>query len=149
MAGKPTLAYESPLTNRGVAVEHDALSTRITIPQKTTFDVLRFFGIGTLYLVAYLRNVLKKSRPPRVAVRVTAGEVDFSLHGPEDDTATRIKLRRTPGLELRPNRYQPGLYIDAPGVVRRTILVDLPDGVMKWLCRELNAALERHPPVVQ
>ena len=140
-----TLAYETASARRGVTVEDDGQRATITIAQRAVFDVSKFLGMGSFYLLVYLRARFKRVRPPRAEFEVTARSVIITMHEPEDDTVSKITLRRTPDLELRPNRYESGLYIEAPGQSRTTILADLSEPLICWLAAELAAAFERHP----
>ncbi len=136
--------YHTAEADRPVRVERLGDSTRIAVPHQSRFDWRLYIMWGGFYLATWARWKLG-GRPPRVEVVVDERRVRFTLRSFIDDTPKRLSVRRRPSLVLRANAFEPGLYIDAPGQRRETILEELPDSLIDRLVAELDAALERHP----
>lgn len=133
----------SPLNVGCVLVAVAALMLAAAILLAVTIGQ-RFTALGSIYLFSFVRNVLKRSRPARASFDIESDKVEITLHDPDSDTASTIDLHRRSAVEIRANRFEPGLYIDAPGQLCETILEDLPEPLIDWLGMELKAALNRH-----
>ena len=148
MAGKPFFNYQSSDADRAVEVARSADQTRVVIPQSLKFDWQLSLAWGDVYLLKWLWWRWKGSRPARTEVVVDGQKVRFTLHSVIADVPQHFTLKRRPSLSFRANKYEPGLFIDAPGDRCETVLEDLPPPLVNRLVDELSAALDRHPNVI-
>jgi hypothetical protein len=142
-----TLAYGTIDTQNGVLCEDrpDGGIT-VTIPTTTWAYVRRrtppshpgviLFTIGW-YVVERLRN---RPLPPRAVLELTAEHFTLTEHGA--DTVTRTWPLHEVG-EVRPNRYDRGLYVRIPGKDNFDMLADLDRRLVEHVGNRLSAALER------
>lgn len=150
-AGLTTLAYGTIDTQFGVLCEDRADGgITVTIPSTTwgyvsrrtppSHPIVILFTIGW-YFVEKLRN---RPLPPRAVLELTAEH--FSITEPDTESTAKIQTRTWPLRdvgEVRPNRYDKGLYIRIPGKDNFDCLGDLDRRLVQHVGNRLSAALER------
>jgi hypothetical protein len=146
------LQYEPHTRARPVLVEHEGSVTRIIVPMRgpyipiprwiSNMDVISLAAVPIWSIVILIvRSILRLPRPPRALFEISEDRFKITLHDTTSAEPTKYDWPRTPVLEARANRYDRGLWINAPGYVKDTILADLPRDSIKRLEAALGFAL--------
>jgi hypothetical protein len=145
------LSYEPSAAGRPVVVERSDDTTRITVHMQGLYVpmpewvgqldqlalvVAPLWWVGTLLV----RTILRLPAPPRAVFEIGSDRVKLTLRDHAGGVQSFDFPRRNV-VEARPNRFEPGLWLNVTGHVKETFLADLPPETMERLAAELQAAL--------
>ena len=147
----PTLQYETPGTAGLRVEEHADGGVTITVPTRRRNLAHVCATVGGSHLLGilaalplWLAALLLATRRPRAVIRLTDDQIvltETSDEGPGYRTTVRSWPRGA--VELRPNRYGDGLYVQVPGKENFDALTDVPRPMIQHIGVALAAAQER------
>ncbi|MBC8105528.1 MAG: hypothetical protein H7Z14_02970 [Anaerolineae bacterium] len=152
----PKLEYEPQSTARPVSVERDGDVTRIIVamprlyaPVPTWVADLDLLSIVIwpiwMALSVLYRTLSGISAPPRALFEVRASHLTMSLCDPSTGKTTTTQWPLFAIVEMRPNRYGAGMWVNVTGGVKDTVLEDIPRETVERLASELGAAMPQRP----
>jgi hypothetical protein len=146
------LQYEPDAAARPVLVEHDGGTTQVIVPIPglyvpvskwvTDLDLLSLLIVPVWWVsVLVIRTCLRLPNPPRAVFTVGRDLVTMTYCDPTTGDTGTFDWPRAAVAEIRANRYAPGLWVDVPGHVKDTFLMDLSQETIARLEAALAAAL--------
>lgn len=147
MSSEPAeLSYANRVDGRECFVDRGEAGDEIRVEKGRGIDWRLLLRRDWLFvMVARWIQRMKGERLPLISAIVDGRQIYIVDRTDAYEHAIDFRIRRTASVQVRANRYESGLYIDAPGQAKMTILESQPKQLIDWLAKELNAAMERHP----
>jgi hypothetical protein len=148
------LEYEPTAAARAITIEHEEGLVRVNVAMPHPyfpipnwvgyFDVFSLIILPIWIVCAVISRTIKRTPvPSRAEFEIRPSHLTVKLRDPNNGEVTAQQYPRFAINEIRPNRYQKGLWIDITGHIKDTILTDVPAETLERLHRELMIALER------